>query len=52
VSSICHAQKEWSNWFNSGNSLLTFTNGYAEHVTDFIKPVPPPTDYFKLLFPE
>lgn len=30
------AQKEWSNWYYSGHSLLTFKNGGPEYLTDFI----------------
>jgi len=46
----CHAQKEWSNWYNSGTSLLSFSSGHAQHVTDFIQPVPSPTDFYNYYF--
>ncbi|HEY9364761.1 MAG TPA: hypothetical protein VIQ00_15980, partial [Chitinophagaceae bacterium] len=44
--SNCFAQKEWSNWYYNGKNLLTFKNGYAEIVNDFINPVPSGPDYF------
>ncbi len=40
------AQKEWSNWYFNGRSLLTFKHGYAEPVSDFVNPVPPFTDWY------
>jgi hypothetical protein len=43
---LLFAQKEWSNWFNSGKNLLTFKNGYPEIVSNFISPVPDNTDFF------
>jgi gliding motility-associated-like protein len=36
------AQKEWSNWYYSGNNLLTFKNGTPELLRNFIPNVPPP----------
>lgn len=35
------AQKEWSNWYFNGRSLLTFKSGSAQLVTDF---TPPPAN--------
>jgi gliding motility-associated-like protein len=43
--SLC-AQKEWSNWYIDGNTLLTFKNGYAQVEHNFINPVPPYNDWF------
>ena len=42
------SQKEWSNWYRNGRELLTFKNGYAEKVTDFINSVPPFPPYENL----
>ena len=42
-------QKEWSNWYNDGQNLLTFKNGYPENVTNFI-PNPPPVPPYENLF--
>ena len=39
------AQKEWSNWYYDGRNMITFKNGYAQLVTNFINPLPPPTDW-------
>ena len=39
------SQKEWSNWYSNGRELLTFKNGYAERVTDFITNIPPLPPY-------
>ncbi len=41
-----NAQKEWSNWYYNGQTLLTFKHGYAEIVHNFINPVPADTDWF------
>lgn len=44
-----YAQKEWSNWYNNGQNLLTFKNGYPQNVTNFITnppPVPPYTNIY------
>lgn len=40
------AQKEWSNWYYDGKNMLTFKNGYAEIVHNFINPVPPDSNLF------
>ncbi len=40
------AQKEWSNWFYDGRIMITFKNGYAQLVTNFINPLPSQTDWF------
>src|SRR4051812_27096537 len=37
---IVVGQKEWSNWYSNGNELLTFKDGSAKRVTNFISPVP------------
>jgi hypothetical protein len=37
---IVNGQKEWSNWYSNGKELLTFKNGSAQRVTDFINPIP------------
>lgn len=47
--SVSFGQKEWSNWYSNGRELLTFKNGYAERVTNFITnipPVPPFENYY------
>jgi hypothetical protein len=36
-----NAQKEWSNWYYSGNNLLTFKNGVPEIQRNFIPNIPP-----------
>lgn len=46
----CFAQKEWSNWYKNGRSLVTFKNGVAEIETDFINPIPSPTDYLNFYY--
>ncbi len=38
-------QKEWSNWYFNGKTLLTFKKGYAQVVHDFVNPVPPELDF-------
>ncbi len=35
------SQKEWSNWYYNGRTMLTFKNGYPENVTNFITNPPP-----------
>ncbi len=40
------AQKEWSNWYYNGNSLLTFKNGYPQVVQGFTTPPPAPGNFF------
>ncbi|MFM2326604.1 MAG: hypothetical protein RIR31_806, partial [Bacteroidota bacterium] len=39
------SQKQWSNWYSDGNELITFKNGFAERVTNFINPIPPVPPY-------
>lgn len=39
------SQKEWSNWYANGRELLTFKNGVAERVTNFIDSIPPVPPY-------
>ncbi len=39
------SQKEWSNWYSNGKELLTFKNGVAERVTNFITSIPPVPPY-------
>lgn len=47
----CSAQKEWSNWYYNGNNLLTFKNGQAEIVNNFIDSFPPwPTNIFNFYY--
>ena len=46
---LVNGQKEWSNWYSNGNELLTFKNGYAQRVTNFINPVPTYPPYENLL---
>ena len=38
---LAFSQKEWSNWYSNGAELLTFKNGVAEKVTNFITSIPP-----------
>lgn len=40
------AQKEWSNWYFNGKTLLTFKNGVAKVEHNFINPVPPANDFY------
>lgn len=47
---VAYAQKEWSNWYFKGNQLLTFKNGFAEIKTDFVNPVPPPSDFLNFYY--
>jgi len=44
------AQKEWSNWYYNGDNLLTFKNGYAQIVHNFINPIPPESDFFNFYY--
>ena len=50
------SQKEWSNWYFSGNDLLTFKNGFPEIVHGFVQPQPTQYDpynyYYWGIFPE
>ena len=46
---LVSGQKEWSNWYSNGTELLTFKNGYAQRVTNFINPVPTYPPYENLL---
>ena len=42
ISIICFGQKEWSNWYFNGRSLLTFKNNNVPQVErNFITPAPP-----------
>jgi gliding motility-associated-like protein len=39
---VCYGQKEWSNWYYNGYTLLTFrNNNFAEIQKNFINPAPP-----------
>ncbi len=49
LSIAAEAQKEWSNWYSSGISKLTFKNGSAEKVINFIDN-PPPVPPFENLY--
>ncbi len=40
-----YAQKEWSNWYYNRGTLLTFKNGYAQIVQNYL-PVPPASDFY------
>lgn len=42
---LVFSQKEWSNWYSNGTELLTFKNGIAEKVNNFINPIPPVPPY-------
>lgn len=44
------AQKEWSNWYYDGNNMLTFKNGRAEIVHNYINPVPPESNLFNYYY--
>ena len=46
IPTLSFAQKEWSNWYYNGRNLLTFKNGFAEFLTDFVNPKPAPNDFF------
>ena len=46
---LVNGQKEWSNWYSNGSELLTFKNGNAQRVTNFINPVPTYPPYENLL---
>ncbi|MEO6682843.1 MAG: hypothetical protein ABIN48_08445, partial [Ginsengibacter sp.] len=46
LTSVSFAQKEWSNWYYNGRNLLTFKNGHAEIINDFIAEEPPWTPGF------
>lgn len=48
-SQLAFGQKEWSNWYKNGRILLTFKNGKAEKVEDFITN-PPPVPPFENLY--
>ena len=45
---IVFSQKEWSNWYRNGREMVTFKNGYAEKVTNFINSIPPFPPYENL----
>ena len=44
--SIVFAQKEWSNWYLDRSSMMTFRNGNAQLLTNYINPVPPNSDFY------
>ncbi|NNV56222.1 T9SS type B sorting domain-containing protein [Limnovirga soli] len=45
-----HAQKEWTNWYNGRNSMISFKTGHPEIFYDYINPVPPETDFFNYYY--
>ncbi len=49
LNQFVYGQKEWSNWYRNGRSLLTFKNGKAEKVQDFIAD-PPPVPPFENIY--
>ena len=42
---VAFSQKEWSNWYSGKDELLTFKNGVAERVLNFISVIPPVPPY-------
>lgn len=34
----CYSQKEWDNWYNSGQALLSFQSGQPQVITNYITP--------------
>ena len=45
---LAFGQKEWSNWYADGKNMITFKNGTAEKVKDFIVTPPPVPPYENL----